>query len=128
MASTTQPNFDHAMMGIALRMAERGLGTTAPNPSVGAVIADETTGEVISRAVTAPGGRPHAEPLAIDAAGARAKGKTMYVTLEPCSHHGKTPPCSSAVIKAGLGRVVVALTDPDRFFGINNTIRFNIHD
>ncbi|MCB1528310.1 MAG: bifunctional diaminohydroxyphosphoribosylaminopyrimidine deaminase/5-amino-6-(5-phosphoribosylamino)uracil reductase RibD [Hyphomicrobiaceae bacterium] len=113
MASTTQPNFDHAMMGIALRMAERGLGTTAPNPSVGAVIADETTGEVISRAVTAPGGRPHAEPLAIDAAGARAKGKTMYVTLEPCSHHGKTPPCSSAVIKAGLGRVVVALTDPD---------------
>ncbi|MGD9667608.1 MAG: bifunctional diaminohydroxyphosphoribosylaminopyrimidine deaminase/5-amino-6-(5-phosphoribosylamino)uracil reductase RibD [Hyphomicrobiaceae bacterium] len=101
------------MMGIALRMARRGLGTTSPNPSVGAVIADEVSGEVISRAVTAPSGRPHAEPLAIADARERARGKTMYVTLEPCSHHGRTPPCSGAVIDAGLARVVVALTDPD---------------
>lgn len=108
-----QRAFDHRMMGIALRMARRGIGTTAPNPSVGAVIVDEQSGEVISRAVTAPSGRPHAEPLAIAQAGDRARGKTMYVTLEPCSHHGKTPPCSDAVINAGLARVVVALTDPD---------------
>lgn len=105
--------FDHHMMGIALRMARRGIGTTSPNPSVGAVIADEATGEVISRAVTAAGGRPHAEPLAIAAAGEHARGKTMYVTLEPCSHHGRTPPCSDAVVAAGIKRVVVALTDPD---------------
>lgn len=113
MRPADQTAFDHAMMGIALRMARRGLGQTAPNPSVGAVIADEQTGEVIARAVTAPGGRPHAEPIAIAMAGARARGKTMYVTLEPCSHHGRTPPCSDAVAAAGLSRVVVALTDPD---------------
>ncbi len=105
--------FDHHMMGIALRMARRGIGTTSPNPSVGAVIADEATGEIISRGVTAPSGRPHAEPLAIADAGDRARAKTMYVTLEPCSHYGKTPPCSDAVVNAGLARVVVALTDPD---------------
>lgn len=94
-------------------MARRGIGATSPNPSVGAVIADEATGELIARAVTAPSGCPHAEPLAIAQAGERARGKTMYVTLEPCSHHGKTPPCSDAVVAAGLARVVVALTDPD---------------
>jgi diaminohydroxyphosphoribosylaminopyrimidine deaminase/5-amino-6-(5-phosphoribosylamino)uracil reductase len=108
-----QRTFDHHMMGIALRMARRGIGATSPNPSVGAVIADEATGELIARAVTAPSGCPHAEPLAIAQAGGRARGKTMYVTLEPCSHHGKTPPCSDAVVAAGLARVVVALTDPD---------------
>jgi diaminohydroxyphosphoribosylaminopyrimidine deaminase/5-amino-6-(5-phosphoribosylamino)uracil reductase len=108
-----QRTFDHHMMGIALRMARRGIGSTSPNPSVGAVIADEATGELIARAVTAPSGCPHAEPLAIAQAGGRARGKTMYVTLEPCSHHGKTPPCSDAVVAAGLARVVVALTDPD---------------
>lgn len=105
--------FDHHMMGIALRMARRGLGTTAPNPAVGAVIADEATGEVIARGWTQPGGRPHGEPVAIARAGARARGKTMYVTLEPCSHHGKTPPCSDAVLAAGITRVVAALEDPD---------------
>ena len=112
-SSAEQARFDHDMMGIALRMAQRGLGQTAPNPSVGAVIANESTGEVIARGVTAPGGRPHGEPVAIDRAGDRAQGRTMYVTLEPCSHFGKTPPCSSAIIEAGLSRVVVALTDPD---------------
>ncbi|MBX9873734.1 MAG: bifunctional diaminohydroxyphosphoribosylaminopyrimidine deaminase/5-amino-6-(5-phosphoribosylamino)uracil reductase RibD [Beijerinckiaceae bacterium] len=101
------------MMTIALRLAGRGLGRTAPNPAVGAVIADEATGEVIARGWTQPGGRPHAETEALRRAGARARGKTMYVTLEPCSHHGKTPPCADAVIDAGLARVVVGVADPD---------------
>ena len=101
------------MMSVALRLAERGLGRTAPNPAVGAVIADETTGEVVARGWTAPGGRPHAETEAIARAGARARGATMYVTLEPCSHHGATPPCADAIIAAGLTRVVCAIEDPD---------------
>lgn len=105
--------FDHDMMGIALRMARRGLGRVAPNPAVGAVIADETSGEVIARGWTQPGGRPHAETEAIRRAGAKARGATMYVTLEPCSHHGKTGPCATAIIDAGLKRVVVATGDPD---------------
>jgi len=105
--------FDEHMMAVALMMARRGLGLAAPNPSVGAVIADEASGELISRAVTAPGGRPHAEPLAIAAAGERARGATIYVTLEPCSHFGKTPPCADAIIAAGMKRAVVAIEDPD---------------
>ena len=113
MPSSAPTPFDHHMMGIALRMARRGLGQTAPNPAVGAVIADETTGEVIARGWTQPSGRPHAEPVAIARAGERARGKTMYVTLEPCSHHGRTPPCSDAVLAAGITRVVAALEDPD---------------
>jgi diaminohydroxyphosphoribosylaminopyrimidine deaminase / 5-amino-6-(5-phosphoribosylamino)uracil reductase len=104
---------DAHMMRVALCMAERGLGRTAPNPSVGAVIVDEAAGEVIARGWTAPGGRPHAETEAIARAGARARGATMYVTLEPCSHHGATPPCSDAIIAAGLARVVCAIEDPD---------------
>lgn len=104
---------DAHMMRVALRMAERGLGRTAPNPAVGAVIVDEVTGELIARGWTAPGGRPHAETEAIARAGARARGATMYVTLEPCSHHGATPPCSDAIIGAGLARVVCAIEDPD---------------
>ena len=106
-------DFDTAMMSNALRMAKRGLGTTAPNPSVGAVIADEATGEVIARGWTQPGGRPHAETEALRRAGPRARGATMYVTLEPCAHHGKTPPCVDAIIAAGLKRVVVGTGDPD---------------
>lgn len=105
--------FDEHMMGIALALARRGLGTVAPNPAVGAVIADEATGEVIARGMTQPGGRPHAETEALGRAGARAGGATLYVTLEPCAHHGKTPPCADAVIAAGLGRVVVGVEDPD---------------
>ena len=101
------------MMDVALMMARRGLGLTRPNPSVGAVIADEATGEVIARAVTAPGGRPHAETQAIAAAGMRARGATMYVTLEPCSHVGQTGPCADAIIAAGIRRVVCAIEDPD---------------
>ena len=105
--------FDHHMMGIALAMAQRGIGTAAPNPSVGAVVVAPESGEVIARAVTAPGGRPHAEPLALELAGARARGATLYVTLEPCSHHGRTAPCCDAVIAAGIQRCVVAIEDPD---------------
>lgn len=105
--------FDHHMMDIALAMARRGLGTTAPNPSVGAVIADPVSGEVIARGVTQPGGRPHAEVEALRRAGARARGASLYVTLEPCAHHGKTPPCADAVVAAGIARVVVGVEDPD---------------
>jgi diaminohydroxyphosphoribosylaminopyrimidine deaminase/5-amino-6-(5-phosphoribosylamino)uracil reductase len=105
--------FDLDMMRIALRMAARGVGNTAPNPAVGAVIADEATGEVIARGWTQPGGRPHAETEAIRRAGDRARGATLYVTLEPCAHFGKTPPCADAIIAAGLARVVVGVGDPD---------------
>ena len=102
MRPAERTGFDAQMMQIALGVAARGLGRTAPNPSVGAVIADEHTGEVIARAWTAPGGRPHAETIAIAQAGVRARGATMYVTLEPCSHHGMTPPCADAIIEAGI--------------------------
>lgn len=105
--------FDLHMMAIAVAMARRGLGSTAPNPSVGAVIADEKTGEVISRGWTQPGGRPHAEKEALRRAGDRARGKTMYVTLEPCAHTGRIPTCSDAILTAGLSRVVCALPDPN---------------
>lgn len=107
------PEADVRYMRIALGLARRMLGATAPNPAVGAVIVDETTGEVVARGWTEAGGRPHAETQAIARAGDRARGKTMYVTLEPCSHHGKTPPCAEAVVKAGISRVVVAIDDPD---------------
>jgi len=110
---TDQVAFDHHMMGIALAMARRGLGQTAPNPSVGAVIVDTATGEVIARGTTARSGRPHAEPVALARAGHRARGATMYVTLEPCSHVGHTPPCADGIIEAGISRVVCAIEDPD---------------
>ncbi len=113
MRPVERSDFDTQMMQIALGVAARGLGRTAPNPSVGAVIADERTGEIIARGWTAPGGRPHAETEAIARAGARARGATMYVTLEPCSHHGVTAPCADAIVGAGLARVVCAIEDPD---------------
>lgn len=102
---------DQRHMAHALRLARRGLGQTWPNPSVGCVIVKE--GRVIGRGHTAPGGRPHAEPQALSQAGGAAHGATAYVTLEPCAHHGKTGPCAEALIKAGVSRVVSALTDPD---------------
>jgi diaminohydroxyphosphoribosylaminopyrimidine deaminase/5-amino-6-(5-phosphoribosylamino)uracil reductase len=113
MNSAERSGFDMQMMRIALRLAARGLGRTAPNPAVGAVIADEQTGEVIARGWTAPGGRPHAETEAIKVAGERARGATIYVTLEPCSHYGVTPPCADAIVAAGLKRAVCAIEDPD---------------
>jgi len=100
-------------MRLAIRLAERGHGRTAPNPSVGAVIVNENSGEVVGRGWTQPGGRPHAEVEAIARAGGRARGATLYVTLEPCAHHGKTPPCVEAVLKAGIARVVCGIVDPD---------------
>jgi diaminohydroxyphosphoribosylaminopyrimidine deaminase/5-amino-6-(5-phosphoribosylamino)uracil reductase len=112
-AADVQAEVDRRFMAVALAMGRRGLGRVAPNPSVGAVIVAPASGEVIARGWTQPGGRPHAETEALRRAGARARGATMYVTLEPCSHHGKTPPCADAVIAAGLARVVVAIEDPD---------------
>lgn len=104
---------DARMMRLALVTARRGLGQTAPNPSVGAVLTHSETNEVLARAVTAPGGRPHAETRALAQAGAKAKGATLYVTLEPCAHQGQTPPCVDSIIAAGIGRVVVGMLDPD---------------
>src|SRR5262249_20881664 len=86
-------------------------GNTWPNPAVGAVIV--RNGVIIGRGWTQPGGRPHAETQAIKQAGNAAKGATLYATLEPCSHHGKTPPCAEAIIGAGLARVVSAIEDPN---------------
>lgn len=95
----------------ALALAARGLGRVWPNPAVGCVILRD--GVVVGRGWTQPGGRPHAEVVALAQAGAAARGATAYVTLEPCAHHGKTPPCAEALIAAGVARVVTALTDPD---------------
>jgi diaminohydroxyphosphoribosylaminopyrimidine deaminase/5-amino-6-(5-phosphoribosylamino)uracil reductase len=104
---------DRRFMQIALRMARRRLGQTAPNPAVGALIVDEATGELIARGSTQPSGRPHAETHVLQLAGGRARGKTMYITLEPCSHYGQTPPCVDAILAAGVRRVVCAIEDPD---------------
>ncbi len=98
-------------MQAALALARRGLGNAWPNPAVGCVVVRAE--RVVGRAVTAPGGRPHAEPLALAMAGPAARGATAYVTLEPCCHHGRTPPCTDALIAAGVARVVVATCDPD---------------
>ncbi len=111
---------DERMMELALRVARRVLGQTAPNPAVGAVIADEATAEVIARGWTQISGRPHAEVHALGVAGELARGRTMYVTLEPCSYHGrpnpqvsKAMPCAEAILAAGVQRVVVATEDPN---------------
>jgi diaminohydroxyphosphoribosylaminopyrimidine deaminase / 5-amino-6-(5-phosphoribosylamino)uracil reductase len=113
MADERRAEQDRRFMAVALRLAKRGLGCTAPNPSVGALIVDEAGGEVIARGWTGPGGRPHAETEALQRAGARAYGATMYVTLEPCSHYGQTPPCAAAIVAARIRRVVAAIADPD---------------
>lgn len=109
----TASDTDVRLMRAALDLARRGLGTTAPNPSVGALIVDRMNGAVIAEGWTQPGGRPHAETVALAAAGERARGQTMYVTLEPCAHVGRTPPCADAVIAAGITRLVVGIEDPD---------------
>lgn len=99
-------------MQAALTLAGRGLGRVWPNPAVGCVIVD-CRNRVVGRGWTQPGGRPHAETQALKRAGAAAKGATAYVTLEPCAHHGKTPPCADALVAAGVARVVAAVEDPD---------------
>ncbi|WP_035840931.1 bifunctional diaminohydroxyphosphoribosylaminopyrimidine deaminase/5-amino-6-(5-phosphoribosylamino)uracil reductase RibD [Allgaiera indica] len=98
-------------MRLALALGRRGRGNCWPNPAVGCVIV--RGGRILGRGWTQPGGRPHAEVVALTQAGAAARGATAYVTLEPCAHHGKTPPCAEALVAAGVGRVVTALSDPD---------------
>jgi diaminohydroxyphosphoribosylaminopyrimidine deaminase/5-amino-6-(5-phosphoribosylamino)uracil reductase len=100
-----------AFMGMAAGLARRGLGSCWPNPSVGCVLVSD--GVVVGRGRTGVGGRPHAETVALAMAGEAARGATAYVTLEPCSHVGQTPPCADALVAAGVAKVVVACGDPD---------------
>jgi diaminohydroxyphosphoribosylaminopyrimidine deaminase/5-amino-6-(5-phosphoribosylamino)uracil reductase len=102
---------DLRFMQLALTLGRRGQGRTWPNPAVGAVIVKD--GVIIGRGWTQPGGRPHAEPVALAQAGEAARGATLYVTLEPCSHFGKSPPCADAIVAAGIARVVAAIEDPN---------------
>jgi diaminohydroxyphosphoribosylaminopyrimidine deaminase/5-amino-6-(5-phosphoribosylamino)uracil reductase len=102
---------DRRFMALALVLGRRGQGRTWPNPAVGAVIVKD--GVIVGRGWTQPGGRPHAEVEALRRAGDAARGATLYVTLEPCSHHGRSPPCADAVISAGVARVVSAIEDPN---------------
>ncbi|MDA1089400.1 MAG: bifunctional diaminohydroxyphosphoribosylaminopyrimidine deaminase/5-amino-6-(5-phosphoribosylamino)uracil reductase RibD [Proteobacteria bacterium] len=116
MATNTSPtaNRDNETMRAALGLARRGLGSVWPNPAVGCVLArEDLDGRVVGRGWTQPGGRPHAETEALSRAGEQAQGATAYVTLEPCDHQGETPPCSEALIAAGIKRCVIALEDPD---------------
>lgn len=102
---------DADFMQHALTLAERGLFSTSPNPRVGCVLTQD--GEIVGEGWHVRAGEPHAEIHALAAAGAKARGATVYVTLEPCAHHGRTPPCAEALIAAGVGRVVAALRDPN---------------
>ena len=102
---------DQRFMQLALALGRRGQGRTWPNPAVGAVVVKD--GVIVGRGWTQPGGRPHAEPVALSRAGEAARGATLYVTLEPCSHVGKSPPCADAIIAAGIKRVVSAIEDPN---------------
>lgn len=108
----TAPNReDERFMAAALRLARHHLGQTSTNPSVACLIVRD--GVIVGRAVTARSGRPHAETQALTEAGEKARGATAYVTLEPCSHHGKTPPCADALVASGISRVVISILDPD---------------
>jgi diaminohydroxyphosphoribosylaminopyrimidine deaminase / 5-amino-6-(5-phosphoribosylamino)uracil reductase len=102
---------DRRFMELALALGRRGQGRTWPNPAVGAVVVKD--GVIVGRGWTQPGGRPHAEPEALKRAGEAARGATLYATLEPCSHFGKSPPCADAIIAAGITRVVSAIEDPN---------------
>ena len=106
-----QKETDRRFMQLALDLGRRGLGRTWPNPAVGAVVAKD--GVIVGRGWTQAGGRPHAEPEALRRAGEAARGATLYVTLEPCSHFGRSPPCADAVVAAGIARVVTAIEDPN---------------
>jgi diaminohydroxyphosphoribosylaminopyrimidine deaminase/5-amino-6-(5-phosphoribosylamino)uracil reductase len=102
---------DHGMMARALQLAERGMWTTTPNPRVGCVLTRD--GKIVGEGWHEKAGEPHAEVNALRAAGERARGATAYVTLEPCSHHGRTPPCAEALVAAGVARMVAAMSDPN---------------
>ncbi len=109
--SSKSKTADQRFMQLALTLGRRGQGRTWPNPAVGAVVVKD--GVIVGRGWTQPGGRPHAEPEALNRAGEAARGATLYVTLEPCSHVGKSPPCADAIIAAGIARVVSAIEDPN---------------
>ncbi|HEX2653164.1 MAG TPA: bifunctional diaminohydroxyphosphoribosylaminopyrimidine deaminase/5-amino-6-(5-phosphoribosylamino)uracil reductase RibD [Xanthobacteraceae bacterium] len=121
--SKIDPVQDARFMDLAFALGRRGLGNTWPNPAVGAVVvrADDHGPVIVGRGWTQPGGRPHAEVEALRHAGELARGATLYATLEPCAHHGKTPPCADAIIASGIGRVVSAMDDPNpRVAGAGN--------
>ena len=111
-SAKTMADRDLEFMKVALSLANRGIGNTWPNPSVGCVIVKNNI--IISRGWTQPGGRPHAEVEALMRAGSASNGATAYVTLEPCDHFGETPPCSQALVKAGIKRVVISARDRDK--------------
>ena len=98
-------------MALAISLGRRNLGQTSPNPSVGCILVKNNV--IVGRGYTAPNGRPHAETQALKQAGSAAKDATAYLTLEPCSHKGETPPCARALVKAGIKRAVIAVIDPD---------------
>ncbi|MDW7711015.1 MAG: bifunctional diaminohydroxyphosphoribosylaminopyrimidine deaminase/5-amino-6-(5-phosphoribosylamino)uracil reductase RibD [Deferrisomatales bacterium] len=102
---------DRFLMGVALEEARRGVGRTSPNPAVGCVVARE--GRILGRGFHPAAGQPHAEVFALEQAGSDARGADLYVTLEPCSHHGRTPPCADRIVAAGVRRVVAAVADPN---------------
>lgn len=108
---------DAAFMRRALELARRGEGHTHPNPAVGCVLVDPASGRVVGEGYHPRAGMPHAEVYALRAAGRAAEGATAYVTLEPCNHYGRTPPCSRALVAAGVGRVVVGCADPNPLVG-----------
>jgi diaminohydroxyphosphoribosylaminopyrimidine deaminase/5-amino-6-(5-phosphoribosylamino)uracil reductase len=114
-AMTRQERLDRRYMAAALRLSRRNAGRTSTNPAVGTIIVrDDGTGPmIVGTGITAVGGRPHAEAEALAQAGELARGATAYVTLEPCAHHGRTPPCANALVNAGIARVVGAASDPD---------------
>ena len=114
-SADADPIEDLRWMEAALNLGSRSLGLAAPNPAVGAILVKD--GAVVGRGATAPGGRPHAERIAIAEAGEAARGATLYVTLEPCSHFGASPPCVDAIIAAGVARVVSAMEDPNPLVG-----------
>ena len=110
-AQANSLSVDRRFMALALALGRRGLGRTWPNPAVGAVIVKD--GVIVGRGWTQAGGRPHAEIEALRRVGEVARGATLYVTLEPCSHQGKSPPCADAIIAAGIARVVSPIEDPN---------------
>ncbi len=109
--SSSETSFDRAMMQRCIELARRALGRTTPNPLVGAVIVQD--GKIIGEGFHPAAGQPHAEVFALREAGKQARGATIYVNLEPCNHHGRTPPCSEALVKAGVSKVVVGMVDPN---------------
>src|SRR5579883_2863082 len=111
MPAADRAHADRSHAAAALSLAARALGDAWPNPAVGCVIVKNDV--VVGRGWTASGGRPHGETIALQRAGAAAKGATAYASLEPCSHHGRTPPCADALIAAGVARVVAPVADPD---------------